>query len=209
MDLPERIDETAFVEAVEGRSSLLFPDEKQQARFELGVSMMIYKWNALDVAVVNQWGGPESAEKRDWVTSIIVDLFKTEKIVDVELIEETLVYAMFDEFDTNVEDESALPIAAAIIIIYRECAQENYSTVERLYLNWMENKDKNDASKLVVAESSDDEEVDEEAGADEDDVNMDEDVPQLVNSEHQISAPEPVLDEDGFELVQKKGKRRY
>ncbi|CDO92252.1 unnamed protein product [Kluyveromyces dobzhanskii CBS 2104] len=209
MELPQHIDVSDFVEAVDGQATLLLPDEKQQARFELGVSMLVYKWEALEVAVVNQWGGPESADKRDWVTSVIIDLFKNERIVDVQLLEETLVYAMFDEFDTNVEDESALPIAAAIILIYRECVAQNYSSVEQLYLSWMQNKDKSDASKLVVvAESSDEEENNEEGGEDVD-MDMDVDVPHLVASESQPAASEPIVDEDGFELVQKKGKKKF
>ena len=91
------------VEAPQGANNLLFKDEKQQARFELGVSMMIYKWDALDVAVENQWGGPDSAEKRDWITAIIVDLFKTEKVVETILIEETLLYAMVDVYKSQVK----------------------------------------------------------------------------------------------------------
>lgn len=101
----------AVVEAPTEAKNLQFEDEKQQARFELGVSMMVYKWEALEVAVANSWGGPSSAEKRDWITAIVVDLFKSEKIVDAATIEETLLYAMIDEFDTNVEDESTVPIA--------------------------------------------------------------------------------------------------
>ena len=57
----------AVVEAPTEAKNLQFEDEKQQARFELGVSMMVYKWEALEVAVANSWGGPSSAEKRDWI----------------------------------------------------------------------------------------------------------------------------------------------
>lgn len=211
MEVVTHIDESDFVEAVEGRNSLEFGDEKQQARFELGVSMMVYKWVALDIAVANQWGGPESEEKRDWITGVIVDLFKNEKVVDVQLIEETLVYAMFDEFETNVEDDSALHIAAGIISVYRECANEDYSTVERLFLNWNENKDKKQPRKIVVTGDSSDEEDEGEEGSDED-MDMcdhDHDHAHKHEPEEASEIPEPVVDEDGFELVQKKGKKRY
>lgn len=201
--------EPSCVEAPQGANNLLFKDEKQQARFELGVSMMIYKWDALDVAVENQWGGPDSAEKRDWITAIIVDLFKTEKVVETILIEETLLYAMVDEFDTNVEDDSAVFIANGIIELYKQCQALDYSTVESLYLAWQE-KQKNKSNKRVVqvkddplnpdvSDSEDEEDYDEEESQD---VDMDVDEQQQTN-------PEPIIDEDGFEVVQKKGRRRY
>lgn len=201
--------EPGCVEAPQGANNLLFKDEKQQARFELGVSMMIYKWDALDVAVENQWGGPDSAEKRDWITAIIVDLFKTEKVVETILIEETLLYAMVDEFDTNVEDDSAVFIANGIIELYKQCQALDYSTVESLYLAWQE-KQKNKSNKRVVqvkddplnpdvSDSEDEEDSDEEEFQD---VDMDVDEQQQTN-------PEPIIDEDGFEVVQKKGRRRY
>ena len=199
------IDETAFVQAEQGRTNLMFPNEKQQARFELGVSMMIYRWDALDVAVENNWGGPDSAEKRDWITGIVVDLFKNEKVVDVALIEETLLYAMVDEFETNVEDDSALPIAVEVINIYNDCFNFNYNKVEKLYLEWQEKQKTKKLKRIVHIEGDDDDDDDGEEWDDEDeDEEMDEIVPDLVSSK-----PEPIVDDDGFELVQPKGRRKH
>lgn len=202
-------DESAYVEAPQGRTNLLFNDEKQQARFELGCSMMVYKWDALDIAVENQWGGVDSAEKRDWITGIVVDLFKNEKLVDVALIEETLLYAMVDEFDTNVEDDSALPIASGIIDIYNACAIENYLPVEKLYQEW-QNREKNKPQRVIKVTGNDDDSSDND---DDDDEEGDEIQYQYeevdVEMDDGSSKPEPVVDDDGFELVQKKGKKRF
>lgn len=206
--MSQYIDETAFVEAASGRTNLIFEDDKQQARFELGVSMMVYKWDALDTAVENKWGGPDSAEKRDWITSILVDLFRNEKVVDAILIEETLLYAMIDEFETNVEDDSALPIASEIINIYKQCDMHDYSKVEGLYIEW-QNRQKNKISRKVQlhndplnadisSSSSDDDEEMIYEGEDNRSVEIDE-----------SSTLENMVDDDGFELVQKKGKRRH
>ena len=206
-------DETVYVEAPQGQGNLMFSDEKQQARFELGCSMMVYKWDALDIAVDNQWGGPESAEKRDWITGIIVDLFKNEKIVDAALLEETLLYAMVDEFDTNVEDDSALPIATGIIQVYKDCAAQNYQIVEQLYLEW-QNKEKNKPQRVIKVtgddeSSSDEDDEDEEYmnGATGEDTHMHyEEID--VDMENDKSRSEPIVDDDGFALVHTKGKRR-
>ncbi|QLL32406.1 hypothetical protein HG536_0C05750 [Torulaspora globosa] len=201
-----------FVEAAAEEPNLKFKDEKQQARFELGVSMMIYKWEALDVAVANNWGGPASAEKRDWITAIVVDLFKDGKYVDAAMVEETLLYAMIDEFDTNVEDESALPISSKIIEIYKQCRLQDYSTVEELYTGWLEkqNNAETSQSKVVVVQEdplNPDVSSSEESAEEEDEQEQAEDA-EDADVEMADSRPnQPVVDEDGFELVQKKGRR--
>ena len=205
----QTIDETAFVQAAGDLKSLEFADEKQQGRFELGVSMLIYNWDALDIAVANQWGGPESADKRDWITAIVIELFKTNKLVDVAMVEETLLYAMIDEFDTNVEDESGLIVANNIVKIYEECAVGNFASVEALYTRFLE-KEKNRAGKpverIVHVHGDDDSSCED----DEDDEDEDEDMVDLVEEEEvTITVNEPIVDDDGFELVQKKGRRKH
>ncbi|CCC72169.1 hypothetical protein NCAS_0J01900 [Naumovozyma castellii] len=199
------IDITEFVEVPEGQSTLCFPDEKQQARFELGVSMMVHKWDALDTAVENQWGGPDSEEKRDWITGIVVDLFKLGRVVDVALIEETLLYAMVDEFETNVEDDSALPISKGILDLYNQCYALQYGTVEELYSDWLEKQKTKKVKKNIHIHNDDDESSSDDNGSgDEDeDFDMDEQAQERPNL-----IQEPIIDDDGFELVQKKGKGR-
>ncbi|SCU97706.1 LAFA_0G12816g1_1 [Lachancea sp. 'fantastica'] len=203
------IDETAFVEAEKGKASLAFEDERQMARLELGISMAVHKWEALELAVQNGWGGPESAEKRDWVSAIIVDLFKDGKVVDVVLIEETLLYALMDEFETNVDDDSALPIAALIIDLYKQCQQEDYSTVESLYAQWKERQEARQVRKdIQIGEDPWNPDVSE--GEDESDAEDGDEPPAMVQDsdvDMESDRPEPVVDEDGFELVQKKGRK--
>ncbi|CCF55993.1 hypothetical protein KAFR_0A05580 [Kazachstania africana CBS 2517] len=198
------IDETAFVEAPSNQSSLCFADEKQQARFELGVSMIIYSWDALDIAVANQWGGVDSAEKRDWITGIIVDLFKQNKIVDIVLVEETLLFAMVDEFETNVEDDTGLVIAAEILKLYQECEALDYTRVEALYLKWLEReKNGTENQRIVHVHGDADSSSENEDGSEEEN-----DIPILdAGDSFPKTVPEPIVDDDGFELVQKKGKK--
>ncbi|SCV02650.1 LAMI_0H01552g1_1 [Lachancea mirantina] len=205
------IDHTAFVEASKSRANLAFQNDKQQAKFELGVSMMVYKWNALEVAVVNSWGGPASAEKRDWMTAIVVDLFKNEKIVDVVLIEDTLLYAMEDEFETNVEDDSALPIAAGIIELYKQCDALDFTTVEQLYSDWKENEEKRASQRaaLIIKSIEDSSSDDEDGDSDEDDLENGDASEMEVDDVPALTKQEPVIDDDGFELVQKKGRRGH
>lgn len=200
------IDPTEYVEVEEGVASLKFGDEKQQAKFELGVCMAVYKWEELTTAVDNSWGGANSAEKRDWISGIVIDLFD-EKAVDVQLIEETLLYAMVDEFDTEIDNDSALEIGALVMKIYKDVATKIYSTVDNLYEKWnSKQQTKSQLQKVVVETDPNNPSSDEES---DDDV----DVPQLVNevADMELDKPEPkgpVVDDDGFELVQRKGRRR-
>ncbi|EDO16108.1 hypothetical protein Kpol_1001p20 [Vanderwaltozyma polyspora DSM 70294] len=205
-----QIDETAFVEAAQGSNNLQFKDEKQQARFELGVSMMVYRWDALDIAVENKWGGPDSAGKRDWITAVICDAFKSEKIIDVAYIEEILLYAMVDEFDTNVEDDSALPVASGIIDLYKQCDSMDYSGVEHLYTEFeQKQKSKASSSNRIVHIENDPLNPDTSSSEEDEDDLEEEDVEMDIDTETTVNAaPEPIVDDDGFELVQKKGRRR-
>ncbi|KAF6070425.1 Pre-rRNA-processing protein TSR2 family protein [Candida albicans] len=180
------IDPTDYVEVENG--TLAFSDPKQQAKFELGVCMAIYKWEELTTAVDNLWGGPKSAEKRDWISGIIIDLFAESKIVDIQLIEETLLYAMVDEFDTQIDNDSALEIGNLIVKLYRDAAQEKYGLIDEMY------------EKCDEKEEDDDDGEEEEI---QDDNMMEIDEPEQPRQQNA-----PIVDDDGFELVQSKGRRR-
>lgn len=181
---------------------LTFSNKKQQSRFELGVCMAIYGWENLQTAVDSLWGGADSADKRDWLVGSVVEMFD-ESYLECEDIEDRLVGVMEDEFGTVLEDESGLPIAAQIISIYRQCEKEDYSTVDELYKAYQEKEEKRKAgllpSKKVETVGDSDSEYTDTDGEDEpsktEDVEMQETEPQG-----------PVVDDDGFELVQKKGK---
>lgn len=185
---------------------LTFNDKKKQARFELGVCMAVYGWDNLQTAVEAQWGGADSADKRDWLVGNVVEMFD-ESYLECEDIEDRLVGVMEDEFGTVLEDDSALPVAAQVISIWRECDKGDFSTVDALYKLYQEKEEKRKAGLIkptkveVTGGESDSEysdvEDDDETPAPAGDIEMEEAEPQG-----------PVVDDDGFELVQKKGKNK-
>lgn len=203
-----QIDTYDYVQAPEGAESLKYGDTKQQAKFELGVCMAVYKWEELTTAVDNQWGGATSADKRDWISGIVIELFE-DKVVDIQAIEETLLYAMVDEFDTEIDNDSALQIASLIMKFYKDAGLQKYDQIDELYAKWQAKQNLRSEGQKVVIETDPNNPSDSE-DEDEDDENIDSPVTQTVDdSAMDIDEPPAlVVDEDGFELVQKKGRRR-
>ena len=49
--------------------------EIRQNNFEQGVAITLHLWPALTLAVQNNWGDGDAADKRDWLAGVIVDMF--------------------------------------------------------------------------------------------------------------------------------------
>jgi pre-rRNA-processing protein TSR2 len=84
----------------------------QIAKWELGVSLAIHFWKPLSDAVACGWGGPDSADKRDWLCGAIADMWITDPETDDYDVETTLLQVMEDEFSVNLEDDSAFEVRA-------------------------------------------------------------------------------------------------
>lgn len=180
---------------------LPFPTEKQDANFELGTSMIIYSWYTLTTAVDNLWGGPQSAEKRDWITGVVVDEFLNNKEIDIIYIHELLCGCMEDEFYTVIEDESTIDIATKIINCYKECKDGNFANVQMMYNKWLV-KQQNKTGKIVANIVNDplnpDVSSDEE---DEQDQDMDVEMEIDIIEQPRRQRHEPEVDDDGFTIV--------
>ncbi|KAI0483661.1 Pre-rRNA-processing protein TSR2-domain-containing protein [Xylaria cf. heliscus] len=171
------------------------PDTRQQ-QFEQGVAISLHLWHSLTIAVQNNWGGPDSSDKRDWLAGVIVDLFPS--FVDLasattssqnstttqpqkkkknlpeepipEDIEETLLQVMFDEFEANVDDQSEAEVADRIMRCRAQCAAGNFALVEELRARWLDTK-----GKKVVAQAAADPDQDTDWGSGSDDDDDDDD----------------------------------
>lgn len=123
--------------------------------FARGVIVRLATWPALRVAVESGWGGPESAAKRTWIATVIVDAFEPSNGIpetpDECYGEETLLRIMADEFDTELEDGSAKEIAKDVIRLWS--ALESNGGGKRLVEDWEDRarktKDQKVLSKVV------------------------------------------------------------
>jgi pre-rRNA-processing protein TSR2 len=182
--------------------------EELQSRFDLGIWYTLFNWANLTVAVQNQWGGPDSSDKRDWLAGQISDLFASEPSTDSMDVEVMLLQILEDEFGVRLEDETEVAVGREIMAIRKEIGEGRTDTVDRLQQKWEARKGKEvDTGNVSVRESNQDAEwdsVDEESEEEEDgDVEMG-DAPALVTAKPK---PEPEVDEEGFTKVVGKKKR--
>ena len=90
---------------------LIESQETIQNKFDVSIALILSLWPALTLAVTNNWGGPSSSDKRDWFAGAISDLFISNPATDLEDVETVLLQIMLDEFEVNVDDESAFEVA--------------------------------------------------------------------------------------------------
>ncbi|KAF4775847.1 pre-rRNA-processing protein TSR2 [Colletotrichum scovillei] len=197
--------------------------EACQSTFEQAVALSLHMWPALTLAVQNHWGGPDSADKRDWFAGAVAEIFPTfTKITaagqampataaaaaeepDTGYVETMLLQVMLDEFEVNVDDETGYDVAEQIVKLRAECAKGNFAAVDELRTKWESRKGAKVEGLYKKVEAGDQdtdwEDDDSEDDDEGDDVEMD-DAPQLVRAPKEKQEPE--VDEDGFTTVTKK-----
>jgi pre-rRNA-processing protein TSR2 len=193
------------------------------ALFARGTIALFTLWPALRLAVAEQWGGPESAEKRTWMISEVVDYFESclpkstepqlsedqlADLVDQDELAEMLEGMVSDEFEVDLDDGSADEVAGDVVKLWKKLTKGDKAMVEEL-----EELVRSTAGKKVQAQGhgDDEQELDEDGNLLEgsDDSSDDDDV-EMANTEgppEPKEKQEPVVDDDGFTLVQKKGKK--
>ncbi|EGD99209.1 pre-rRNA-processing protein [Trichophyton mentagrophytes] len=185
------------------------------AHLDLAITLTLYSWPSLTLAVESSWGGPTSKSKRDWFCGAIAELFSTHPETDAQDLEDVLIQVMTDEFDVVVDDGSISQIADQICELKAEIEKGKFERVEAMWEQFKA-EEQNGGSKLPaniinrvgvngVDDSSDnDGEDDEEEDEDDDDIDM-EDAPAPRSAPKQREEPE--VDEDGFTKVVGRKKR--
>lgn len=204
--------------------------------FARGLLAILDLWPALTIAVREEWGGPESADKKTWIASTIIDEFESrasylpseptvadpatanDPPLDYDDLADMVNQMMSDEFEANIEDGSIDAVASDIVRLWRDIlsppsGQQPTSIVDALERKAAEIKGKGvqatkGAGLQMVDDDSDsdwDDEEDEAEGAGGTDAMQVDEAPQLVPRERERQ--EPVVDDDGFTMVQPKSKK--
>ncbi|KAL8798292.1 MAG: hypothetical protein Q9182_006784 [Xanthomendoza sp. 2 TL-2023] len=217
---PQMQPNSFFRPASGGGVTLPPSQEKIQQKFDLSIALTLSTWPALTLSVQNSWGGPQSAEKRDWFAGAISDLFAStpnaDTVIDVDYLEEFLLQVMNDEFEVNVEDESGAEVAAKIVGLRKLTMQGDFRMVDEVYLRWRERQAKG-AERLNFhhargEDEDEDEDEDEESDSEEEigngDVEMEMEMgeaPELVKVPKAKVVPK--VDDEGFTEVLGKKRR--
>ncbi|GAO51506.1 hypothetical protein SAICODRAFT_22391 [Saitoella complicata NRRL Y-17804] len=175
-------------------------NEKAQSVFEAGVAFALHLWTALSLAVDQEWGGPDSADKRDWMAGVVVDMFESGKDIEPDDIADQLDQIMQDEFDVSLEDDSSYQVAGTCVKLHKDCAAGDFTFASTLKKQFSEKRPS--AAKRMLQEGDEEDSSDEEGEA------VDQEGDTAMGDEEPAAKPEPVIDEDGFELVQKPRKGR-
>lgn len=179
--------------------------EQLQTAFDNSIWYLLSLWQPLHIAVQNAWGGPDSADKRDWFAGAVSDLLTTRPETDQEDLELFLLQIMGDEFECNVEDESEVVVAGDILKVRsRMMETRSLQAAVEVEQRW-KNRGNMKTDKVVVQEVNQDADEEEFEGFD-DDEDMDE-APALVSAPKvPKEKPIPEVDDDGFTKVS--GKKR-
>ncbi|GHJ88683.1 hypothetical protein NliqN6_5085 [Naganishia liquefaciens] len=139
-----------------------------------------------------------------------------DSVMDEEELADCLIAAMQEAFDVDLEDDSDQTVARDIIRLWKQLVRGNQDMlheVEKMAAERAGQRVKargQDGTQDVDEDGNpveDDGKVEDEDDDDEDqDMEDDSEAPQLVDNKEQPSR-EPVVDDDGFTLVQKGNKR--
>lgn len=172
----------------------------EQLQFARAVFILFYLWPALRKAVEEEWGGHESREKMEFLLSYVCDEFgsgEPKEKPDIDYIAELFENYVIDEYEARLDDDSAIWAASHICVFHDRIFQkhegeallagleESYAKLGGKTLNATRHKSEHDTDN---EDESGDDEPSADGGA--------------TEPRAQQEKPEPVIDEDGFELVQ-------
>ncbi|KAJ2786081.1 rRNA accumulation- protein [Coemansia javaensis] len=152
------------------------PMHPNRAAFMEGVDHILSRWTALELAVQNGWGGPETQEKRDDMVDEIVEHFdklaaKRQSPEPTDL-QELLVDIMDADFSVSLDDESERAVARHICDIFAECRAGNFASVDSL-AEERDAREKRGAAASAAHQSRRAEQLAGDGGGDGDDNNSD------------------------------------
>eukprot|EP00892_Ulva_mutabilis_P012337 jgi/Ulvmu1/9476/UM052_0045.1 len=187
-------------------------------QFEEGVNLVLKKWTALQLAVENQWGGRDSTEKADDMYNEILEWFYKRKEHYPDELEPLLETIILEDFNVQAEDGSPLQVSKALVDLYKQCLAGDFSLIQRLSAVASGAQQSagfavdNDGTAVPMNTADGGDSSDDDAD-DDDEMDVDEAGPgaaaaQEETAQRQQAPAGPVIDDDGFQMVQRGRRRR-
>eukprot|EP01025_Chloroclados_australasicus_P024154 TRINITY_DN24312_c0_g1_i1.p1 TRINITY_DN24312_c0_g1~~TRINITY_DN24312_c0_g1_i1.p1 ORF type:complete len:184 (-),score=34.54 TRINITY_DN24312_c0_g1_i1:346-897(-) len=165
----------------------------QQQQFNDGVKLILDRWYVLNLAVEMRWGKGEPSVKKEIMYDEILESFRTRKDLDELDLEDYFDEFFQVEFEMQVEDGSLSEVSRDLFKLHFECADNNFSRLDHL---------RSFQAFKINQETAMQEDDESEEDQDEDGDAMD--VIEEEPSEIKQAKNQPVIDQDGFQLVQRK-----
>ena len=132
-------------------------------------------------------------------------MFSERPQTDLEDVETTLLQVMLDEFEVNVDDETAFDVAQQITRLRAATLKGDFTEVDSMHEAWLNNKGRSKV-KIQKLDSDDDEDEDDTdwSGEGEGESNEDQDTEMgdaPAPPTGKKDKPIPEVDEDGFTKV--------
>lgn len=89
----------------------IMPKEHRPA-FEAGVKILFSKWTALQLGVMNEWGGPNSKEKAEGIMEEAVEWFYKRKDHEMQDLADLLDQCISEDFYIQAEDDSPYQVVS-------------------------------------------------------------------------------------------------
>ncbi|KAK7307075.1 hypothetical protein VNO77_39817 [Canavalia gladiata] len=119
------------------------------------------RWTALQMAIENEWGGRSSRLKAQQLASDVLSWFtQTKGPLYIDDLETILDEGMLS-LNTEIEDNSIQDVAENLMVMYEECLQGNYRSVQIL-----RGTNSNQALRHCVAQTVNDDDDDEDDDSD-------------------------------------------
>ncbi|XP_037474084.1 pre-rRNA-processing protein TSR2-like [Triticum dicoccoides] len=138
------------------------------AALQEGIGLVFGRWTALQMAVENKWGGPDSRAKADQLAASILSLgseFHNSKVLDetiqlgpyyYEDLEDMMFDNIYKSLNSNFADGSIGEVAEQFLIMHEECLENNFSSIEKLRNTWPQGNAVSQSRQMVPEDDDDD-----------------------------------------------------
>lgn len=94
------------------------------SRLREGISFLLSRWDGLQMAIQNEWGGQDSLHKSHLLAAdILCWLSQSKAPLCIEDLENLLHESMLLSFNTEIEDGSIEEVAEQLMIMHEEYLQ--------------------------------------------------------------------------------------
>ncbi|KAL9389881.1 hypothetical protein Peur_018486 [Populus x canadensis] len=110
-------------------STTLKKPEVAVSHLREGIALLLSRWNGLQMAVQNEWGGHDSLQKSHQLVLDIFSWFSQSKgTLYTEDLENLLHESLLLSFNTEIEDGSIEEVAEQLMIMHEEYLNRNHYT---------------------------------------------------------------------------------